>query len=427
MPKRRPVEVDSCSTPRCSKLPLNRPGALCGAPIPVPIDNLDDAPFGLEQLRRRLTQRIFGNEQTDLRKQHQTQSDRMILATTLALTVQIALLAEPSRCATDASGGCSLLLAQESQSTGSQSSPGRKAAGDQAPTSPSKSVNTSTPVGMPRGKKLVLKDGSFQLIREYQKNGERIRYYSIERGDWEEIPASLVDWDATKKAETADEKTSAAMLEKARIQAEAAKMEPPLDVDASLTVAQGVFLPEGEGMFAVEGKSVITLQQAGSQIKTDKKNVLKQVLIPLPVVPGKRNVELPGAKAAVRVNSAAPEFYLREPPPDPDRVSSVERTGRQNESGPDVLLLRAKVKGNKRYIESMRSMFGQDLGEERDEISIQRWEVAPDVYKFTLGEPLPPGEYVLAEILNEGMNLFVWDFGVDVTSAHPQNSAKSPK
>jgi hypothetical protein len=39
--------------------------------------------------------------------------------------------------------------------------------------------------------------------------------------------------------------------------------------------------------------------------------------------------------------------------------------------------------------------------------------VATDVYRFTLGEALTPGEYVLAELLPDGLNMYVWDFGVD--------------
>ena len=269
------------------------------------------------------------------------------------------------------------------------------------------------PEGAPRGKKLVLKDGTFQLVRNYEKNGERVRYFSVERGAWEEIPAALVDWDATKKAETADEKTTTALLEKVHIQEAAANAQTPVDVDASLTVAPGVFLPDGEGMFAFEGKAVKRLGQAGSEVRTDKKTVLKQVFSPIPIVASKHNVEIPGAKATVRLTTNQPEFYLREPPVDPARDSTVLRTGRQGESGPEVALVRAKVKGNKRMLESIRSMFGQELAEERQEISIQRWEVAPDIYRFTLSEPLPPGEYALAEILQDGLNLYVWDFGVD--------------
>jgi len=267
--------------------------------------------------------------------------------------------------------------------------------------------------GLPRGKRLVLKDGSYQLVRNYEKNGERVRYFSVERDAWEEIPASMVDWDATKKAEAADEKTTSALLEKARIQEAATKAETPVDVDASLMVAPGVFLPDGEGMFAIEGKSVKRLEQAGSQVKTDKKTVLKQILSPIPIVPSKHNIEIPGARAAVRLTNAAPEFYLREPAPDPDQDSTVLRSSRQGADGPDVALVRAKVKGNKRMLESIQSLFGQELSQDRVEIAIQRWEVAPDIYRFTLSAPLPPGEYALAEILQDGLNLYVWDFGVD--------------
>ncbi|HKW56295.1 MAG TPA: hypothetical protein VJN42_02975 [Candidatus Acidoferrum sp.] len=292
---------------------------------------------------------------------------------------------------------------------------------DKKPANTQAAENTNPAVGTARGKKLLLKDGSFQLIREYELKGDRVRYYSLERGEWEEIPASLVDWEATKKAEAAEEKSDAALLAKAHIQTEETRVEPPLDVDASLTVAKGVFLPEGEGMYALDGKTVKVLPQSGSQLKLDKKTVLKQVLSPIPIVPSKRNVELPGKRAAARLAAAAPEFYLREPAPDPDRTSSVERSGRQNEAGPDVLLLRAKIKGDKRYLESLRSLFGQEVGEERDEISLQRWEVAPDVYRFTLSEPLPPGEYALAEVLEDGINFFVWDFGVDAADAPREN------
>jgi hypothetical protein len=272
------------------------------------------------------------------------------------------------------------------------------------------------PEGVPRGKKLVLKDGSFQLVRDYEKNGDRVRYFSVERGTWEEIPAALVDWDATKKAEAADEKTSSALLEKVRIQEAAANAQTPVDVDASLLVAPGVFLPEGEGMFAFEGKSIKRIEQAGSQVRTDKKTVLKQVLSPIPIVASKHNIEIPGAKAPLRLTTSFPEFYLREPPPDPDRYSSVLRTGRQDQSGPEVVLVRAKLKGNKRLLESIKSLFGQETSESIDEIAIQRWEVAPDIYRFTLSAPLPPGEYALAEILQDGLNLYVWDFGVDAPS-----------
>jgi len=79
------------------------------------------------------------------------------------------------------------------------------------------------------------------------------------------------------------------------------------------------------------------------------------------------------------------------------------------ESGPEVELVRATVKGNKRQLESIRSMFGQDIGTERKSIAIQRWEIAATVYRFTLGEPLPPGEYALAEILPGGM---IFLFGI---------------
>ena len=47
--------------------------------------------------------------------------------------------------------------------------------------------------------RLYLKDGDYQLVREYQVQPDRVRYYSTERSEWEEIPLELVDLERTKK------------------------------------------------------------------------------------------------------------------------------------------------------------------------------------------------------------------------------------
>ena len=81
--------------------------------------------------------------------------------------------------------------------------------------------------------------------------------------------------------------------------------------------------------------------------------------------------------------------------------------------GPEIELVRLTVKGGKREIESIRSMFGHQLSEERNAVALQRWDVAKDVFRFTLGEALPAGEYAFVQILPDAINLYVWDFGVD--------------
>jgi hypothetical protein len=322
----------------------------------------------------------------------------------------------------------SLSLGRQANSPGEAQSASPGATQTSAPSSQSRdqaSQKDNPKYALPRGKKLMLKDGTFQLTRSYERKGDRVRYYSVERGAWEEIPAAFVDWDATAKIEAAEKTENEVLVQKVHTQEEANRIDTVMDVDASLQVAPGVFLPPGEGMFVIDGKHVSQLQQAGAEIRQDKKQFLKQVLSPIPIVPGKRNIDIPGPRAKMRVSATNVEFYLREAPPDPDRNSPIVLSSRPGESGPEVELVRATVKGGKRLLESIKTYFGEQVEEKRTSMSLQRWEIAPTVYRFTLGEPLPPGEYALAEILPDGMNLFVWDFGVDGTA--DAKTAAAPK
>ncbi|MGB0034050.1 MAG: hypothetical protein WBP79_01080 [Candidatus Acidiferrales bacterium] len=249
---------------------------------------------------------------------------------------------------------------------------------------------------LPRGKKLILKDGSFHLVREYEIQGDRVRYYSVERSQWEEIPAALVDWDVTRKVEAEESRRDAAVVAKVHKQEEVKHIEP-LDIDASLEAAPGVFIPPGEGLFAFDGKTVSPLSQAETGTKTSKKRVLEQVLIPVHVVPSRRTVSIEKGHAKFRIRTGQPEFYMR-------TADSRE---------PQMDLIRAKVHGDSRVIENLDTLFKQEIVQQ-DTVLLQRWQVAIGVYRFTLGQSLEPGEYAFVEVVKDGgMNLYVWDFGVD--------------
>lgn len=275
--------------------------------------------------------------------------------------------------------------------------------------SPTESAPSSAPT-LPRGKKLILRDGSFQLVREYNLDGDRVRYYSIEQAQWEEMPESLVDWDATHKVEAAEAKRDADVIAKVHAR-EAGRTAQALDIDASLEVAPGVFLPPGEGLFEFDGKGVFKIQQAPADIKFSKTQLLKQVLIPIPIVPTRHTVSLIGSRAKLRIKAGQTEFYMR------------TADGRE----PELELLRAKVKGGSRYLENLDQLFKEQGTTGKVTLLMQRWLIAPGVYRFTLEEHIDPGEYALAEIVQGGgTNLYFWDFGLD-SAPTAQSPAKTNK
>jgi hypothetical protein len=311
--------------------------------------------------------------------------------------------------------------AQSSQQSGSQqqTQPAQPAQSPQAQSGNAKDTGQQTQTAaadstrkpLPRGKKLILKDGSVQLVREYQVMDDRVRFYSTERSQWEEMPVALVDWDATNEVVTTQKKGDAELNVKVHKQEEIRRVMA-LDVDASLEAAPGVFIPAGEGLFVYDGKSVLRLTQAQTIDKADKKQVVKQVLVPIPVVPSRRNISIHRAHAEVRVRNEQPEFYMR--------------TADLRE--PDMLLIRAKVQGDTRQIENVDTYFGAVNKTKRNEILAERWQIAKGVYRFTISESLAPGEYVFTELVKgQGTNLYVWDFGVDVATKPVPSIKKDAK
>lgn len=278
--------------------------------------------------------------------------------------------------------------------------PGSLIAGMQQSDSGSAPQNRPVPV-LPRGQKLFLKDGSFHVVREYHIDGDRVRYYSVERSQWEEIPAALVDWDATKQAQVTQAQQDATLDAKLH-KDEAARNAVFIDVDASVEVAPKVFLPEGEGLFVLDNLSVVPLVPAETDIQFNKTQLLKQILIPVPIVPTRHTVSLLGKQAAIRITNSEPEFYLRT----------------KDQHDPEIYLIHARVRGDKRQIENLDQLFQIEMAK-RESISIEKWELVKGVYRLTLSQPLPPGEYAFAEVVKAGEDeLYVWDFGVD-PGPHP--------
>lgn len=109
---------------------------------------------------------------------------------------------------------------------------------------------------MGKNHRLILKDGSYQMVRDYKVVGDRVRYLSQERGDWEEMPVDLVDWDATRKwekehADLVGEDPSPAMKEAETIDKE--ETDERNDQKARMPlVAPGLELPDEEGVFVLD-------------------------------------------------------------------------------------------------------------------------------------------------------------------------------
>jgi hypothetical protein len=254
-------------------------------------------------------------------------------------------------------------------------------------------------VALPKGKKLVLTDGTFQLAREYSVDGDRVRYWSIERSAWEEIPSAMVDWDATHKAE-AEQAAQDAQL-KAKIHAsEVAVRTAGINVDASLEIKPGLFLPDAVGFYALETKQLYEMKQSLAASHMSKGREVERILSGVPIIPQKQTLEIADPHAALRLTVDQPEFFMR---PADDRE-------------PHFRLLRAQLKNGHRVLDNVNIQMTGEQSHHATDLDFQTWTPARGVFRYTVSQRLEPGEYAFVEMTDEGINSYVWDFAIDAPS-----------
>ncbi|HZP05154.1 MAG TPA: hypothetical protein VFB43_09660 [Terracidiphilus sp.] len=314
----------------------------------------------------------------------------------------------------------------------------------QAQTSQSSPKQSSTPLplkpdqpGTNKNHRLILKDGSYQLVRQYQIVGDRVRYLSQERDEWEELPADFVDWDATRRwerdhAELAADQPSPAMKEAADIDKEEAA-ERNEEKARMPEVAKGLELPDEEGVFVLD-----TFQGTPELVELPPKDVdvdaktHRGLAILNPLAVQKAHLELSGRHAKVHLHVNDPAFYVSlgvtdqtEPvlshPMTVDTSTAKDVTNGKHgahslQSG--FVVVRLDQRQAVRVLGAIQVTPNGAVAQDADVIPVdtepmpgKHWLKLQTKQKLVIG-----GEYALVEIISPTeISTMVWDFRVDPT------------
>jgi hypothetical protein len=247
--------------------------------------------------------------------------------------------------------------------------------------------------------KLYLKDGDHHLVREYKVDGDRVRYYSVERGDWEEIPLDLVD---LKRTEEETKSRQAAIAEEAKI----ITAEDKAERERANEVAK---IPLTPGVYMVIGDKLQTLKQGESEVHNNKGRSVLKVLSPVPMVSGKATVETKGEHSLAKVVNSRPEFYIV--------LAAEERFG----------IIKLKPEKGVRVVERLTIVpVTKEVVEEQQQVEIFRQQLDDGLYKIWPTKPLEPGEYAVMEGTDGKVNVQIWDFAYDPTAKEALDSGSKP-
>jgi hypothetical protein len=278
-------------------------------------------------------------------------------------------------------------------------------------------------------KRLILSDGTYQLATKWEVKGDRVRYLSAERNEWEEVPNSMVDWAATEKYEK--ERAAGKPVPEAVVLDRELEAERKADEARSPHVAPGLRLPDDGGIVLLDTfqtqPQLIELQQNSGELNRNMKGNLLHATIN-PVAKTKQIIELPGLHAKIQAHVTVPAIYVNLDQQDQlDKATQIaEKTKEEQLPWDRFRIVRLQTNKDKRIVGDIKIAIYGKVTQEQKLVLSTATKLTGGWVKVTPASDLEPGEYALIELLGDaGMNLYVWDFGVN-PAAGPNPTAWKP-
>ena len=232
---------------------------------------------------------------------------------------------------------------------------------------------------------LFLTDGTQLNVREFEVGGERVRYFSLDRNQWEEVPLEIVDLQRTDEHNRLVQ-AAAAVREEENRRERVAERRARTELHS---------VPLEDGVYYLKGKDPVPVEQSFWELDKSAKRIFFNMISPMPVIPGKRTLSIEGLTAKTITTGPKPIFYLR--------LDSFSRFG--------IARIVAEKGKNRRVVQEIMTVAAaSEQFEVQDEVEVFRQQLAPLVYKVWPVEAMPAGEYAILDFKPGETDLRVWDF-----------------
>ncbi len=290
--------------------------------------------------------------------------------------------------------------------------------------------------------RLILKDGTYQVVLRYEVKNGIVRFRSAERNEgWEELPESLVDWPATGRYNhdhapgAAPPADSPAAQAAAEIDREAASSKAQ-EAARQPVVAPGLRLPDESGVWGLDAfndkPELVRIRQSDGDLNLDLGHSVKA--LPIPQGGARDLIRLQGYRAPMSFHVPRPVFYIAlDVKDDVSREDALvvnthgaaaPAADKTQKASPDstYALIRLRVFKDGRYASALQLRAlgtGGDIDGSAEVVATER-RVLPGGrwMRVTPRSDLNLGQYSLVEILpGETFNVDGWDFGVNPLAA----------